>query len=137
MSVLPKMLELRDVFQSKGIEVETPTLEEPTDYSVMPETERAAHKEVMIRNHLERIRKSDAILVVNEDAKGVEGYIGANSFLEMGFAFAFDKPIYLLNAIPNQPNKDELFGLHPTELHGDISILLDTMTNFFENEKHT
>lgn len=123
MSVLPRMKDIRGVLQAKGIAVEMPTLEEPTDYSVMPEVERAPHKTEMIQNHLERIRKSDAILVVNEDAKGIENYIGANSFLEMGFAFVLQKPILLLNEIPNQPNRDELLGLNPRELKGNLNSI--------------
>ena len=77
----------------------------------------------MIRRHLERIKKSEAILVVNETAKGVENYIGANSFLEMGIAFALEKPIFLLNSVPQQLNRDELLGLNPTELKGDLDSL--------------
>ena len=123
MSVLPRIMEVRDILESRGIAVEMPSLDEPADYSSMPESERTPHKTEMIRRHLARIRSSDAILVVNEDAKGIEGYIGANSFLEMGFAFVLEKPILLLNEVPNQPNKDELLGLNPIELKGDLDSI--------------
>jgi nucleoside 2-deoxyribosyltransferase len=123
MSVLLKMKEVRDVLEKKNISIEMPSLDEPVDYSVLSELERASHKTEMIRRHLLRIQKSDAILVVNEDAKGVENYIGANAFLEMGFAFALDKPIFLLNSIPQQSNRDELLGLQPIELHGNLDAI--------------
>jgi len=123
MSVLPRILEIKDILEAKGITVETPTLDEPTDYSVLTEEERAPIKTEMIEKHLDRIRQSDAILVVNETAKEIENYIGANSFLEMGFAFALKKPILLLNSIPHQPNRDELLGLDPRELKGDLDAI--------------
>ena len=123
MSVLPRILEIRNTLESKGMIVETPSLDEPRDYSTLSEEDRAPIKTEMIRRHLERIKKSDAILVVNETAKGVENYIGANSFLEMGIAFALEKPILLLNSVPQQPNRDELLGLHPRELRGDLDSI--------------
>jgi nucleoside 2-deoxyribosyltransferase len=123
MSVLPRILEIKVTLEAKGFFVETPSLDEPSEYSTLPEENRASIKAEMIRRHLERIKRSDAILVVNESAKGVENYIGANSFLEMGFAFAMEKPILLLNAVPEQPNRDELLGLNPRELRGDLDSI--------------
>lgn len=123
MSVLARILEIKNSLESKGMVVETPSLDEPSDYSTLSEKDRAPIKTEMIRRHLERIKKSDAILVVNETAKGVENYIGANSFLEMGIAFALQKPILLLNSVPQQPNRDELLGLNPRELRGDLNSI--------------
>jgi len=117
------MKEIRENLESRGIAIEMPSLDEPTDYSSMPENERTPHKTEMIRRHLVRIKNSDAILVVNENAKGIEGYIGANSFLEMGFAFVLGKRILLLNSIPDQPNRDELLGLNPRELKGNLDSI--------------
>lgn len=123
MSVLPRILEIKSIIGAKGMSVETPSLDEPHDYMTLSEIDRAPIKTEMIRRHLERIKKADAILVVNETAKGTENYIGANSFLEMGMAFALGKPIFLLNTIPQQPNRDELLGLNPIELKGDLNVL--------------
>lgn len=123
MSVLPRILDIKKTLESKGILVETPSLGEPSDYSTLSEEDRAPIRTEMIRRHLERIKKSDAILVVNETAKGVENYIGANSFLEMGIAFALGKPILLLNSVPQQVNRDELLGLNPRELRGDLNSI--------------
>ncbi len=123
MSVLPRLLEIKNLLEAKGMIIETPSLDEPKDYSALSEKERAPIKTEMIRRHLERIKKSDGILVVNETAKGTEHYIGANSFLEMGIAFALEKPIFLLNSVPQQPNRDELLGLNPKELKGDLSSI--------------
>ena len=40
-----------------------------------------------IKIHFNKIEWSDAILVINRKKKNIEGYIGANTFLEMGIAF--------------------------------------------------
>lgn len=42
-----------------------------------------------IRGHFKKIEESDAILVCNYTKNGVENYIGANTFLEMGFAYYY------------------------------------------------
>ena len=46
-----------------------------------------------------------------------------NGFLEMELAFALDKKIFLLNAVPDQPNNEEMLGLNPIELHGDLTMI--------------
>ncbi|MFH1780595.1 MAG: hypothetical protein ABH841_01110 [Candidatus Nealsonbacteria bacterium] len=78
----------------------------------------------LIRGYFEKIKNSDAILVVNIERKGVEGYIGGNSFLEMGFAHILNKPIYLLNKIPEIGYKDELEAMKPTVINGDFNKII-------------
>ena len=50
----------------------------------------------LIRGYFDKIKESDTVLIVNVNRKGIDGYIGGNSFLEMGFAHILNKPIYLL-----------------------------------------
>lgn len=72
--------------------------------------------------HFAKIRESDAILVCNFTKKGIENYIGANTFLEMGHAYALEKPIYVLNKLPDQPFiNDELKAFGTIELDGDLA----------------
>lgn len=73
--------------------------------------------------HFEKVAWSDAILVMNFEKNGVPHYIGANTFLEMGLAFHLQKPIFLLNPIPELPIKEELLGMKPRILHGDLARL--------------
>lgn len=54
-------------------------------------------------------------------AYDVVGYIGGNSFLEMGFAHVLNKEIFLLNKIPESLFKDELVAMQPVILGGDLS----------------
>ena len=67
------------------------------------EMENAARKIKynLIIDHFNEIQKADAILVLNFDKHEIQNYIGANSFLEIGYAFSLSKKIYLLNDIPD------------------------------------
>jgi len=77
----------------------------------------------LIRGYFEKIKDSDAILVANVERKGIKGYIGGNSFLEMGFAFVLNKPIYLLHEIPDVGYRDEIEAMSPVILGGDFSLV--------------
>lgn len=71
--------------------------------------------------HFAKIRESDAILVCNFTKKGIENYIGANTFLEMGYAYSLGLPIYTLNPLPDMPYiNDELKAFNTISLNGDL-----------------
>ena len=81
-------------------------------------------KAILIRQHFEEIEKCDAILVMNYEKHGKKNYIGPNVLMEMSTAFYLNKPIYILNGKPqDSPLIDEILGLEPIFLHGDLSIL--------------
>jgi hypothetical protein len=77
-----------------------------------------------ITNHFEKIVWCDAILVANVTKKGIENYIGANTLMEMGLAFHLGKKIFLLNPIPEMDLKEEVVGLMPTVIGGDLTKIL-------------
>lgn len=54
----------------------------------------------LIRKHCQLIDNSDAVLVLNYEKKGIQNYIGGNSFLEIGYAHILNKKIFLMNDIP-------------------------------------
>ena len=75
-----------------------------------------------IRLHYNEIKESDAVLVLNFDKNGIHNYIGANTFLEIGYAHVLNKKIYLLNDMPDQTYiKDELEAMEPIILNGDLT----------------
>ncbi len=74
-----------------------------------------------VRRHFNKVAWSDAILVLNYEKNNIKGYIGGNTFLEMGVAFYLKKKIYLLNEIPELPYKEEILGVKPIILNGDLS----------------
>ncbi len=71
--------------------------------------------------HFEKVAWSDAILVTNYDKNNIKGYIGGNTLMEMGLAFFLKKKIYLLNGIPELSYKEEILGVKPILLAGDLT----------------
>jgi len=83
----------------------------------------------MIRNdvikvHYEKIKKSDCILVINPDKRGIANYIGGNTLLEMGFAHVLNKKIFLLNNIPELSYTEEIKAMQPNIINGELSKLI-------------
>lgn len=76
-----------------------------------------------IRTHFAKIAQSEAILVLNYDKNGVAGYVGANTLLEMGLAFYLGKPIFLWQAVPEMQYTEEILGMRPVVLHGELERL--------------
>ena len=74
-----------------------------------------------MRAHFEKIVSSDTILVLNIEKNNINGYVGSNTFLEAGLAFHLNKKIYLLNQIPEQQCREEILGMHPIVINGDLS----------------
>lgn len=76
-----------------------------------------------IREHFKKIEAADAILILNYEKKGVPGYIGGNTFLEMGYAFGLGKLVYLLYPVPDMDYKTEMHAIQPTVINGDLSLI--------------
>jgi hypothetical protein len=51
--------------------------------------------------------------------------VGSNSFLEMGAAFVYGKPVFLLGGVPEQDNREEILALEPVMLNGDLNVLIE------------
>jgi hypothetical protein len=77
-------------------------------------------KEEAMRLHFGKVAWSDAVLVLNLDKNGVANYVGANTFLEMGIAFHMKKKIFLYNPIPEIACKEEILGMRPEVIYGDL-----------------
>ena len=80
------------------------------------------HKEGAIRDHYEKIDWADAILVVNEEKRGIAGYIGGNTLIEIGVAFYLRKTIFIMNPVSSELSyKQEILGMKPLMLDGDLT----------------
>jgi len=77
-------------------------------------------KEEAMRRHFNKVEWADAILVTNYDKKGVKGYIGGNTLMEMAVAFHLNKKIFLLNEIPEIDSKEEIIGVKPIVINGNL-----------------
>jgi len=74
-----------------------------------------------VLEHFNKVVWSDAILVANYDKNNINGYIGGNTLMEMGLAFFLNKRIYLLNSIPEMSYKEEILGVKPVVINGDLN----------------
>lgn len=78
-----------------------------------------------ISEHFEKIEKSDSILVANYDKKGLVGYVGGNTLIEIGLAFYLKKKIYILNQVSSELSyKQEIMGMKPVFLDGDLNKII-------------
>lgn len=75
-----------------------------------------------IREFWKKIKKADAILVLNYTRRGIENYIGGNTLMEIGFAHVLGKKIFLMNPIPEIIYyKSEIEAVKPIILDGILS----------------
>ena len=83
-----------------------------------------AKKARLMRQHFKKVLECDAILVLNYEKNGMEGYIGGNGLMEMALAFHYKKPIYVLNPVfESSPLYEEILGMNPVFLNGELSKL--------------
>lgn len=75
----------------------------------------------VFKQYFEKIKNSDAILVLNITKDNIENYIGANALIEMAFAYVLDKKIFLLNPVPKLSYTDEIIAMQPLILNGDLT----------------
>ena len=89
----------------------------------MKECKHALETDVM-RECLNNIAGSDAIVVLNHTKNGVPGHIGANSLIEIGLAYNYlNKKIFLLHEPPDvrkEKSTHEVLIMQPVILHGDL-----------------
>lgn len=133
-----QMLSVKTKLESMEHEVRLPPTEVPNEHGEMIPVAKYyelrksvtdekswiwKRKTEAMRNHFEKVAWSDAILVCNFDKKSIKNHVGANTFLEIGLAFYLKKPIYFLNPIPEQDLKEELLGMTPIVINGDLKLI--------------
>jgi len=90
----------------------------PTDHKIWD------MKEGAINDHFEKIDWCDGILVVNHEKRGISGYIGGNTLIEIGVAFYLKKKIFILNPVSSELSyKQEIMGMKPVMLNGNLSLI--------------
>lgn len=77
-----------------------------------------------MKEHFAKVDWCEAILIVNEEKKSIPGYIGMNTMLEAGLAFHLEKKIFLFNDIPKVDYEDEIRGMVPIVINGDLSKIV-------------
>jgi len=114
MSFLEKFKEAKETLERQRHRVIVP------EKDPMPEPIPPAVKRKAMEKFNENLKESDAILIMNYTKDGKENHIGANTLMEIGMAFIFQKKIYILNPSP-EFCKDELEAIEVQFLNGDLS----------------
>lgn len=117
MKVKKKILEMKRYLEEKGFNVLMPV-----------ECMEGLPKSIASRKHIERIidDANTSVLIVNDNANGIDNYIGPNTFAEIAFAFFYNKKIFLLNDY-YLPYVDELNGWGVIPLNGNIDDIKKVM----------
>lgn len=118
--MLSDIVEIQEELEARGHKV-IPTVEFVDQLS-----ENDDKKKLKSRlTFFDKLKKSDALLVLNKSQKGGrENYISGSSFLEMGFAHALGKKMYLLEGIPDVTYKDEIMAMRPIALNGNLELIV-------------
>lgn len=74
-----------------------------------------------ITMHFKKVEWADAVVILNLDKNNIPGYVGPNTLMEMGLAFHLDKPIFLMNPIPQISYFEELIGMKPIVINNNLS----------------
>lgn len=77
-------------------------------------------KEEAMRLHFLQVEWCDAVLILNYEKNNILNYVGANTLMEMGLAFYFNKKLFLLNDIPEINCKEEILGMKPIVIGQDL-----------------
>lgn len=129
MSNYPQMADLKNRLIAGGHEIMLPDPSNDKQLNEIIENKYVDTFELKIKynyikKHFQHIVKGDCVLIANFDKNGVKNYVGGNSFLEMGFAYTMNKPIYLLNPIPSiEYYYNEMAAMQPIILYGNIELI--------------
>lgn len=122
MSFVDEMEAIAISLEALGYQAITPVREERNfDWSDLKSTEVIAQKRYYIGRHLDIIRQSDAVLIANLPKRGIEGYVGPNTLMEVAFAHAAGVPVMFLNDPTGQENGLECIAVSSGCLSGDAS----------------
>jgi len=120
--------DIKDILEKKGHVVTLPnSYDDPTKEEQMKSLGEAEHikwKSDMLHLQKEKVKLNDAVLVLNMEKNGQKNYIGGATFLEIYVAFELGKKIYLYNPIPENILKDELIGMNPTIINGNLDLII-------------
>jgi nucleoside 2-deoxyribosyltransferase len=115
--MLPDIIEMQELLEERKHKV-IPIFE----YLDQLEERNEKKREKNRLSFFDKLKKSDALLVVNNSLKnGRKNYISGSSFLEMGFAHALGKKIFLLQGIPDLSYRDEIMAMKPIILNGNLN----------------
>lgn len=125
MQFTKQMLEIKEELKKLGHDAYLTELHTPF---IGKSDEEIEEIKIHQKNNMDAIREfwtmmdgGDAVLVLNFDKNGIKNYIGANTFLEIGFAHVLGQKIFLYNEMPQQEYiQTELVAMKPVVINHDL-----------------
>lgn len=125
-SAAEEILNAKKELENSGHEVEIP--EGVKNLELRGRTEVSAEEKAedkikhdLIRGYFAKMKNYDVVLVVNPEKRGVAGYIGGNTLIEMAFGHVLGKNLYVLNPLPELSYTAEILAMQPIVLNGDLN----------------
>lgn len=125
MQFYAQMKELKARLENIGIQIIIPANEDEV-IQTLEGDDLDKFKRQVSNAYLRKIRDKHtlALLIVNEEKRGIKNYIGANTLVEIGMAFSWGKKVFILNDF-YEPLRDELRAWECEALKGDLTNLVD------------
>ena len=122
-----RVLPIREELEKSGHIITPPnSFDDPMQEERIKSEDKKYHikwKGDMLRLQNQKVEENDAILVLNYKKNDTENYIGGSVLLEMFKAWELNKKIFMMNPVPENMLKDEIEGLNPTIINGDLSLI--------------
>jgi diphthamide synthase subunit DPH2 len=118
---------VKSFLEGRGHEVSLPnSYNEPfaeERFRTMSAEDHIEWKSMMMRMDESNIEPQDAILVLNFEKNGIPNYVGGATFLEIYVAWKMRKKIFFYNPLPNCSFTDELRGINPILINGNLEMI--------------
>lgn len=123
----PRIPEIKAKLEAQGHKIKLPnSFDNPQKELEIKKLSREEHikwKGDMMRKDYENISPQEAVLVLNFEKNGQQNYIGGATFLEMYMAWHLNKKLFLFNPIPESMLSDEIIGMNPLVINGDLTLI--------------
>ena len=122
-----KVSDIRDVLEGAGHDITLPNcFDNPFEEEQIKKISGGDHvawKCEMMKRHGVTLKGVDAILVLNFEKKGIPNYIGGATFMEVVKAWELGKKIFFYNPLPSCSFTDELKGINPMIINGNLEMI--------------
>jgi len=121
-----RIVPIKENLELRGHEITLPNcFENPFEEEEMESgsEEHVNWKDEMMRRADASIAPQDAILVLNFEKNGIPNYIGGATFMEVIKAWEMNKKIFFYNPLPNCSFSDELRGMSPVVINGELELV--------------
>lgn len=129
MAFAKQMYETKEKLEKMGFEVRLPFetemhLKNPSFVDNLGDNLQYCIDNDVIHKSFDYIAQADAVVVLNYPRKGINGYIGASTLMEIAIAYHLRKKIFLLYDVPHFDKvrwAHEIAIMCPTVLQGDLT----------------